>query len=44
MLIIVGDAMARPLADELAANRDNYTTSSLLVVGSGCAVLSASTK
>ena len=44
MLIIVGDAMARPLADELAANRDAYDTSSLLVVGSGGAVLSPSTK
>jgi acyl-CoA synthetase (AMP-forming)/AMP-acid ligase II len=44
MLIIVGDAMARPLADELAANRDAYTTTSLLVVGSGGAVLSPSTK
>jgi acyl-CoA synthetase (AMP-forming)/AMP-acid ligase II len=44
MLIIVGDAMARPLADELEANRDDYTTSTLLVVGSGGAVLSASTK
>ena len=29
MLIIVGDAMARPLADELEANRDAYDTSSL---------------
>ncbi len=44
MLIIVGDAMARPLADELAANPGTYTTSTLLVVGSGGAVLSSSTK
>ncbi len=44
MLIIVGDAMARPLADELEANRDAYDASSLLVVGSGGAVLSPSTK
>jgi 3-oxocholest-4-en-26-oate---CoA ligase len=44
MLIIVGDAMARPLAEELEANRDSYVTSSLLVVGSGGAVLSPSTK
>lgn len=44
MLIIVGDAMARPLADELEANKDSYTTSTLLVVGSGGAVLSPSTK
>jgi acyl-CoA synthetase (AMP-forming)/AMP-acid ligase II len=42
MLIIVGDAMARPLADELANN--TYDTSSLFVVGSGGAVLSPSTK
>jgi acyl-CoA synthetase (AMP-forming)/AMP-acid ligase II len=42
MLIIVGDAMARPLADELA--RGHYETSTLLVVGSGGAVLSPSTK
>ena len=42
MLIIVGDAMARPLADELASN--TYDTSSLFVVGSGGAVLSPSTK
>ncbi len=44
MLIIVGDAMARPLADELEANRDAYDTSTLLVIGSGGAVLSPSTK
>jgi acyl-CoA synthetase (AMP-forming)/AMP-acid ligase II len=44
MLIIVGDAMARPLAEELERNRDAYDTSSLLVVGSGGAVLSPSTK
>ncbi|MEX2394102.1 MAG: acyl-CoA synthetase [Actinomycetota bacterium] len=44
MLIIVGDAMARPLADALEAKRDDYNTSTLLVVGSGGAVLSPSTK
>jgi acyl-CoA synthetase (AMP-forming)/AMP-acid ligase II len=44
MLIIVGDAMARPLADELEANRDAYDTTTLLVIGSGGAVLSPSTK
>ena len=44
MLIIVGDAMARPLADELEANKGDYNTSTLLVVGSGGAVLSPSTK
>ncbi len=44
MLIIVGDAMARPLANELEAHGQAYETSSLLVVGSGGAVLSPSTK
>jgi 3-oxocholest-4-en-26-oate---CoA ligase len=44
MLIIVGDAMARPLAAELEAHHESYDTSSLLVVGSGGAVLSPSTK
>lgn len=42
MLIIVGDAMARPLADEFG--RGHYEASTLLVVGSGGAVLSPSTK
>ena len=44
MLVIVGDAMARPLADELSAHPDQYDTSSLLVIGSGGAILSAVTK
>jgi acyl-CoA synthetase (AMP-forming)/AMP-acid ligase II len=44
MLIIVGDAMARPLADEIEAKPDAYDTSTLLVIGSGGAVLSPSTK
>lgn len=44
MLIIVGDAMARPLADEIEASPGCYGTSSLLVIGSGGAVLSPSTK
>src|SRR5439155_22744895 len=44
MLIIVGDAMARPLGEALAAGRDGIDTSTLLVVGSGGAVLSPSTK
>jgi acyl-CoA synthetase (AMP-forming)/AMP-acid ligase II len=42
MLIIVGDAMGRPLADQLA--RGDYDTTSLLVIGSGGAVLSPVTK
>ena len=42
---LVGDAMARPLADALAeAPAGTYDTSSLLVVGSGGAMLSATVK
>ncbi len=40
MLVIVGDAMAKPLVDELAANPDAYVTDTLWVVGSGGAILS----
>jgi len=43
-IVIVGDAMARPLGDELAAHPDRYDTSSLLAIGSGGAILSPSTK
>jgi fatty-acyl-CoA synthase len=42
---LVGDAMARPLADALAsAEPGTYDTSSLVVVGSGGAMLSAAVK
>jgi fatty-acyl-CoA synthase len=42
---LVGDAMARPLADALAeAPPGTYDTSSLLVIGSGGAMLSATVK
>jgi acyl-CoA synthetase (AMP-forming)/AMP-acid ligase II len=47
ILTIVGDAMARPLADALAASIAGgtpYDTSSLFVIGSGGAVLSATAK
>jgi acyl-CoA synthetase (AMP-forming)/AMP-acid ligase II len=45
MLVIVGDAMARPLLDQLAATADGtYDTSSLIVIGSGGAILSPSMK
>ncbi len=44
ILVVVGDAMARPLLDELDAHRDLYDTSSLVAVGSGGAVLSPATK
>ncbi|MGA3146869.1 MAG: acyl-CoA synthetase [Acidimicrobiales bacterium] len=43
-LVVVGDAMARPLLDELVAAPDSYDLSSLMAVGSGGAVLSPSTK
>jgi len=44
MIVVVGDAMARPLADELDVNPTSYDTSSLLVIGSGGAILSPATK
>jgi acyl-CoA synthetase (AMP-forming)/AMP-acid ligase II len=44
VLTLVGDAMARPVLDTLAASPDRYDTSSLIVFASGGAVLSTSTK
>ena len=44
VIVVVGDAMARPLLDVLAADPDRYDLSSLMAVGSGGAVLSPSTK
>jgi len=44
VVVVVGDAMAGPLLDELDANQGRYETSSLIAVGSGGAVLSPSTK
>ena len=44
VLVVVGDAMARPLVDELDAHPGRYDLSSVLAVGSGGAVLSPSTK
>jgi 3-oxocholest-4-en-26-oate---CoA ligase len=47
ILTIVGDAMARPLADAVAKARDAgtpYDVSSLIVIGSGGAVLSSAAK
>ncbi len=44
ILVVVGDAMVRPLLDELAASPGRYETGSLVAVGSGGAVLSPSTK
>jgi len=43
-VVIVGDAMARPLLDALAEEPERHDLSSLLALGSGGAVLSASTK
>lgn len=40
LMAVVGDAMARPIADELAAHPGKYDLSSLAVVGSGGALLS----
>jgi len=43
-LAVVGDAMARPLADELAGHPGEYDLSSLFIFGSGGALLSASVR
>ena len=43
-LTVVGDAMARPLADELKANADDYDVSGLMALGSGGAILSEGVK
>jgi len=44
VLTVVGDAMARPALDALAANPSAYDTSSLFAFASGGAILSAATK
>jgi 3-oxocholest-4-en-26-oate---CoA ligase len=44
VVVVVGDAMARPLLDVLTDRPDRYDLSSLMAVGSGGAVLSPSTK
>jgi len=43
-LVVVGDAMARPLLEVLAAAPGRYDLSSLIAVGSGGALLSPTTK
>ncbi len=43
-MTVVGDAMARPLADELLANPDKYDLSSFFALGSGGAILSQGVK
>jgi acyl-CoA synthetase (AMP-forming)/AMP-acid ligase II len=44
MLMVVGDAMARPIIDALAADPSAYDVSSLFVIGSGGAILSPAVK
>ncbi len=44
VMTIVGDAMARPLADELCREGASYDTSSLFVIGSAGAVFSETIK
>ncbi len=44
ILVVVGDAMARPLLDEFDVHASRYDISSLMAVGSGGAVLSPATK
>ncbi len=44
VMTIVGDAMARPLADALCAPGADYDTSSLIVIGSAGAVFSETVK
>jgi 3-oxocholest-4-en-26-oate---CoA ligase len=43
-VMVVGDAMGRPLAESLAAPAATYNTSSVIVVGSGGAILSPAVK
>ena len=44
VLVVVGDAMARPLLDVLEQAPDDHDTTSLMALGSGGAILSPSTK
>jgi acyl-CoA synthetase (AMP-forming)/AMP-acid ligase II len=44
VLSVVGDAMARPIADELAAHPGEYDLSTLRILGSGGALLSQSVR
>ncbi len=43
-VMVIGDAMGRPLAEALSAPGASYDTSSVIVVGSGGAILSAAVK
>ncbi|HZQ57000.1 MAG TPA: acyl-CoA synthetase [Acidimicrobiales bacterium] len=44
MLTVVGDAVARPLVEELEADPGAYDTSSVLMLGSGGSILSSEVK
>ena len=44
ILMVVGDAMARPVGTALAADPDRYDVSSLVVIGSGGAPLTAAAR
>jgi acyl-CoA synthetase (AMP-forming)/AMP-acid ligase II len=44
LTMLIGDATARPLADELAAHADLYDLSALQVIASGGAIMSPSVK
>ena len=43
-VMVIGDAMGRPLAEALAAPGASYDTSSVIVIGSGGAILSPAVK
>jgi fatty-acyl-CoA synthase len=43
-IMVVGDAMARPLADALAAPGADYDLSSVVIIGSGGAILSTAVR
>lgn len=43
-VMVIGDAMGRPLAEALAAPGASYDTSSVIVIGSGGAILSPTVK
>ena len=44
LIVIVGDAMASPICDELEANPEQYDMSSLFAIASGGALFSPATK
>ena len=44
LIVVVGDAVARPLVEEYVAHRDDYDANSVITIGSGGAPLSPSLK